>query len=90
MRFGMWFSAFCGMLWNPQIGYRHDTNRYWGEHLGMSLKNPYVIPYWNALAMQQPNPRTRIRMGFRRTFSICEALAVTPSVETVWADVRRY
>ena len=83
-------SAFAGLLWNPQIGYRNDTDRYWGSHFGMSLNNPYVTPYWNALAMHQPTPRARARMGLRRTFPFWEALSITPSVETVWADVRRY
>ena len=86
----MTLSAFAGLLWNPQIGYRRDSDRYWGSNFGMSLKNPYVTPYCNALAMHQPTPRARARIGIRRSFSVCKQLSITPSAETVWADIRRY
>ena len=83
-------SSFAGMLWNPQMGYPRTTNRYWGEHFGMSLRTPFATPYWSALALQQPSPRTRTRIGIRRSFAVLESVSVTPSVETVWGDVRRY
>ena len=83
-------SSFAGMLWNPQIGYPRATNRYWGEHFGMSLRNPVLTPYWSALALQQPTPRTRVRIGLRRSFAVVESVSATPFAETVWGDVRRY
>lgn len=87
---GVALSPFAGMLWNPQIGYRHVTDRYWGEHFGVSLKNPYVTPYVSVLAMHQPTPRARARIGLKRAFALTDSVTVTPSAETVWANYRRY
>ena len=87
---GVALSPFAGMLWNPQIGYRHVTDRYWGSHFGVSLKNPYVTPYMSSLAMHQPMPRARSRIGLKRSFAVTDSISVTPSAETVWANYRRY
>ena len=87
---GVALSPFAGMLWNPQIGYKHVTDRYWGEHFGASLKNPYVMPYVSVLTMHQPTPCARARIGVKRDFPLTDSITVTPFAETVWANHRRY
>jgi hypothetical protein len=80
----------AGPLWNPAIGYRDGYNCSWGVHAVTSLENPYVSPYINWLGMVRPTIRERARIGLAKTYKPAEKLVLTPFVETVWMDSRRY
>lgn len=87
--------VFCnsaGGVWNPLFGYRNgNRDTLWEYRYFQSLENPYLTPYWDILGLVSPTPSwMRIRMGVRRSFNITDALAFTPSIDTVWGDYDRY
>lgn len=86
------FSQSIGGVWNPLFGYRNGNDgTLWEYRYFQSLENPYVTPFWDILGLVSPKPSwTRIRMGLLRTFTLTKALALTPSVEAVWGDRRRF
>ena len=84
------FRSVFGPLWNPQIGARDDHNSYWGLYFTESVENPVLVPFVSALWMQEPNQRSRVRVGVRRRFRLLDGLSVTPSIESIWYDRRRY
>ena len=79
-----------GPLWNPLVGYKDGHNCDWGVHFVQSLENDFVVPYMNGLWMVAPSPRSRIRFGLQRSFSLSGGWTVLPFVETVWMDNRRF
>lgn len=79
-----------GPLWNPLIGYKDGHNCDWGFHLVQSLDNDIVTPYLNGLWMVSPTPRSRVRVGVRHKFAVNDNWSVTPFIETVWMDNRRF
>ena len=79
-----------GGYWNPPVGYRSARMDYWGVNVEQSLKNPYVVPFWSGLWLFGPKMRGRIRAGLRKPFQLHEDFTVTPSVEAVWVDRRRF
>ena len=87
---GVMLDTKAGPLWNPPIGYYHSHQNYWGPYIAQFLQNPYVVPYWNGLWMVAPKQRGRVRMGLRKTISVFQDFTVTPSIETVWMDRRRF
>ena len=80
----------AGGYWNPPAGYRGTPMDYWGICARQSLENPYVVPYWSGLWLFGPKMRGRIRFGLRKPFRLHEKFTVTPSVEGVWVDRRRF
>lgn len=82
--------ANAGPLWNPAIGYWRAHRNAWGPYVNASLENPVVVPYMSGLWILSPKMRGRIRFGVRRTFALSEHLSMTPSIETVWMDRRRF
>ena len=86
----MTLRAKLGPLWNPLVGYKDGHNCDWGVHFVQSLENDVVVPYMNGLWMVAPSPRSRIRFGAERKFSVSENWTVMPFVETVWMDNRRF
>ena len=82
--------AKLGLLWNPLFGYKDGHNCDWGIHFVQSLENDIVVPYMNGLWMVAPTPRSRIRFGLQKSFALGEDWTVTPFVETVWMDNRRF
>ena len=82
--------ASAGPLWNPAIGYKGAHRNTWGPYVTAYLDNPVVVPYMSGLWILSPKMRGRIRFGVRRTFTLSEHFDLTPSVETVWMDRRRF
>jgi hypothetical protein len=80
----------AGLLWNPQIGYYDAHNNYWGPYIAQYLKNDYIIPYWDGLWMLAPRRSGRVRIGIRKPYKITDKLSLTPFVETIWMDRRRF
>lgn len=87
---GMMLETKAGVLWNPPIGYHDSPMDYWGPYFAQYLRNDYVVPYWDGLWLVSPKRRARIRFGVRKPFKLDEKLSVTPFVETVWLDKRRF
>jgi hypothetical protein len=82
--------ASAGPLWNPAIGYKGAHRNTWGPYVTAYLDNPIVVPYMSGLWILSPKMRGRIRFGVRKTFALSEHLSLTPSIETVWMDRRRF
>jgi hypothetical protein len=80
----------AGLLWNPQIGYYDAHNNYWGPYIAQYLKNDYIIPYWDGLWMLAPRRSGRVRIGIRKPYKITDKLSLTPFIETIWMDRRRF
>lgn len=80
----------AGILWNPPIGYDGSDMDYWGPYVAQYFRNEYVIPYWDGLWLVSPSRRARVRMGIRKPFAITDKFTLTPFVETVWLDERRF
>ena len=79
-----------GPLWNPPVGYEASDNNCWGPYASAYLDNPFLVPYANGLWMLTPKNRGRIRFGVRRIFRLADRVSLTPSVETVWMNRRRF
>jgi hypothetical protein len=79
-----------GALWNPLFGYEDAHNCSWGVHYVQSLDNRYLTPYINWLCMLRPTIRERARIGVSKSFKPLDDVKLTPFVETVWMDSRRY
>ena len=82
--------AKIGPLWNPPIGYYDSHQNWWGPYAACWLDNPFAVPYMGGLWVLSPEMRGRITFGLRRSFSLSDRFSVTPMVETVWMDRRRY
>ena len=82
--------ASAGPLWNPAIGYKGAHRNTWGPYVTAYLDNPIVVPYMSGLWILSPKMRGRIRFGVRKTFALSEHFDLTPSIETVWMDRRRF
>lgn len=80
----------AGLLWNPAIGYEGASMDCWGPYVAQYFQNKYIIPYWDGLWIISPSRRARIRLGVRKPFKVTEKFTVTPFVETVWMDKRRF
>ena len=83
-------STKAGVLWGPPIGYKGAHQGCWGPYVGMSLANPLVEPYMTGLWLLEPDQRGYIRAGLRKPFALSEKLTLTPYMESVWMDRRRY
>ena len=79
-----------GPLWNPPIGYKKSHQNYWGPYASAYLDNSFLVPYVSGLWMLAPKNRGRIRVGVRKLFELSDVLSLTPSVETVWMNRRRF
>jgi hypothetical protein len=80
----------AGVLWGPPIGYKNAHQGYWGPYVGMTLANPVVEPYMTGLWIMEPGQRGYVRFGLRKPFSVAERTTLTPFMESVWMDRRRY
>lgn len=80
----------AGGLWNPQIGYPDESNSWSGPYFVQSLDNPYLTPTVNALMLVAPEEKTRVRCGVKRSIPLADRLTLTPQVEFVWSDARRF
>ena len=98
VRYGMDFSPMkdlkirtkAGPLWNPPIGYHGSHQNVWGPYINQSFETPFATPYWAGLWLMAPHMRGRIVMGLRRSFAATETISITPFIETVWMDRRRF
>ena len=82
--------ASVGPLWNPPIGYYDSHKNCWGPYVSVQLDNSVAVPYMSGLWLLAPKMRGRIRFGVRKRLELSECLSLTPSVETVWMDRRRF
>lgn len=80
----------AGLLFNPQIGYPDDNANYWGPLVMQEFENPFLTPYYQMLLLVRPKVRGRIRLGVRHDFALTDTLTLTPAVETVWSEERRF
>lgn len=80
----------AGPLWNPPVGYEESHKNYWGPYVAAHVDNPYIVPYMSGLWLLSPRMRGRIRFGVRKAFALSECVSLTPSLETVWMDRRRF
>lgn len=80
----------AGFIWNPLIGYRNDPDDLWEFRMVQALENPYVTPYWDLLALMEPDQWSRVRVGVRRKFDLSDSVTLTPWVDVVWGCARRY
>lgn len=81
----------AGILWDWLYGYRVANRTPYCWYAFQSLKNPYLVPYWNALGgMINTAPWTRVRTGVKHDWQVCEAVSLTPYVDATWGDSRRF
>ena len=82
--------ASVGPLWNPPVGYEQSHKNCWGPYVSVQFDNPVVVPYMSGLWLLAPKMRGRVRIGVRKSFALSENLSMTPSLESVWMDRRRF
>lgn len=82
--------ASVGPLWNPPVGYKQSHKNCWGPYVSVQFDNPVVVPYMSGLWLLAPKMRGRVRIGVRKSFALSENLSMTPSLESVWMDRRRF
>ena len=79
-----------GAYWDPAIGYRDGANNLWGPYFTQSLDNPYLTPCLSALQIVAPERKGRIKFGLKKTFVLGEKVEISPFVESLWMDARRF
>jgi len=80
-----------GILWDWLGGYHSYAGIPIGWYAFQSLKNPYLIPYWNALGMFDGCDRSmRIRFGLQHDWQATETLTLSPYTDVTWGDSTRY
>lgn len=77
-------------LWDTCAGIRTSKHVTQELMVNQSLENPYLTPYYGFLHSYAPDHWFRTRIGVRRSFRIFDNLTLTPAVETVYSDPRRY
>ena len=82
--------ASVGPLWNPPVGYDGAHQSCWGPYVAANVDNPFLVPYMSGLWLLSPRMRGRIRFGVRKAFALSDCVTLTPSLETVWMDRRRF
>lgn len=80
----------AGVVWDSPWGYEHYSSEEVGWWMRNSLENPVLVPYIETLGLFAPDRWVRAAMGLRRGFKVCDTVGITPFVETVWGDSRRY
>ena len=81
----------AGGVWNPLFGYRNGyDDTLWEFRYFQSLENPCLTPYWDTLTLIEPAQWTRLRLGVRRDFAICETVTLSAWADCVWGCKRRF
>jgi len=81
----------AGFLWDWLGGYKKYAGIPLCWYAFQSLRNPYVIPYWNALGSFAGCDRwTRIRFGLQHDWKATETLTVSPYADITWGDPARF
>lgn len=72
------------------FGYRNAHMKCWGWYATQDLKTPWLTLYWKGLWIVETTRRARIAAGISHSFKLAPDLTLSPFVETVWMDHRRF
>lgn len=81
-----------GMLWDWLGGYQTYQGIPMCWYAFQSLRNPILIPYWNALGGSWTGGKvwTRIRFGLQHDWRATETLTLSPYADITWGDPNRF
>jgi hypothetical protein len=77
-------------IWDTCPGIKTSEHVVQEFMVNQSLENRYLTPYYSFLLGYAPDHWFRTRIGVRKTFEIYENVTLTPYIETVYSDARRY
>lgn len=81
-----------GILWDWLGGYKTYQGIPICWYAFQSLRNPYLIPYWNALGGPWTGGKTwaRIRFGVQHDWQPIDSLTISPYADITWGDPNRF
>lgn len=81
-----------GLLWDWLNGYRSTEVTPVCWYAFQSLRNPWIIPYWNGLGAlhNAGGTWTRVRVGLQHDWKPVESVTLSPFVDATWGSPNRF